>query len=164
MGGQTPRDMPKPDIEIVVQTPAWRRRIPAFNRFVTEMVVVTHDAALEDGATEIAGPVALAFADDAAVQALNGQFRDKDKPTNVLSFPGIGGGGDIILALQTVAAEAAAQGKSFRDHTAHLIAHGILHLMGYDHMARGEAKRMERLERSILARLGIADPYVDNRG
>jgi probable rRNA maturation factor len=156
--------MPGPDIEIVVQTPAWRRRIPALGRFARDMILATHDAAIGDGAPAIASPVALAFADDTAVQALNGQFRDKDKPTNVLSFPGRDGGGDIILALQTVAAEAAAQGKSFRDHTAHLIAHGILHLMGYDHMARGEARRMERLERSILARLGIADPYVDNRG
>ena len=159
-----PRDMPHPDIDIVVQTQAWRRRIPALVRFARDMIQTAHDAAVKDGAMAITGPVALAFADDAAVQALNGQFREKDKPTNVLSFPASGGGGDIILALQTVAAEAEAQGKSFADHTAHLIAHGILHLMGYDHMARGEARRMERLEQSILARLGIADPYVDNRG
>ena len=73
------------------------------------------------------------------------------------------GAGDYdtsIAALETVLAEAAGQGKPVRDHTAHLIVHGILHLMGYDHMARGEARRMEKLERRVLGRFGIGDPYA----
>lgn len=102
----------------------------------------------------------LLFADDAALQALNRDFRDQDKPTNVLAFPAAGGeGGDVALARETLAREAAEQGKAPRDHAAHLIAHGLLHLMGYDHMTDSEAAEMEALERAILARLGIADPY-----
>jgi probable rRNA maturation factor len=67
--------------------------------------------------------------------------------------------GDVVLAYETVAREAKAQGKSLADHTTHLIVHGVLHLLGFDHEANGEAKRMESRERAILARLGISDPY-----
>ena len=105
--------------------------------------------------------VTVRLVDEAESRELNLTYRGKDKPTNVLSFPGVAGGGDVILALETVLKEAETQGKTVRDHTAHLIAHGILHLMGYDHeQGRAEARRMERLERLVLAGLGIADPYV----
>ena len=86
----------------------------------------------------------------------------KDKPTNVLSYPSGERGflGDVVLARQTVWREAKSQGKTPGDHVAHLVVHGTLHLMGYDH-ERGDAdaERMEALERRILAKLGIADPY-----
>ncbi len=125
------------------------------------MARAAHDAAVAEGAAALTGETVVVFADNGAVQALNAMFRSQDKPTNVLSFPAPGAdGGDIILALETVRAEAAAQGKTFADHTAHLIAHGILHLMGYDHLMRGEARRMERLERHVLAQFAIADPYA----
>ncbi len=144
---------------IVISAPLWRKAVPSLTARARIVAAAAHAAALEDGAGSLSGETTIAFADDAAIRPLNAQFRGKDKPTNVLSFPSVTGGGDVILALETVQQEAENQGKSVRDHTMHLIAHGILHLMGYDHMAGREARRMERLERSILAGLGIADPY-----
>ena len=114
--------------------------------------------------------VALLFSDDEEIRVLNREWRGQDKPTNVLSFPAatdmtLPEGetvplGDIILAYETVARESAEQNKSLTDHTAHLIVHGILHLLGYDHMEEAEAEEMEAREREILAALGIADPYA----
>ena len=151
--------------EVVIAAPAWRRRLGAPVAFIRRVADAAHQAAVADGATSLTGPVAVSMADDAAIRGLNASWRQKDKPTNVLSFPSAAGtGGDIMLALETIAAEADLQGKSFADHTAHLVAHGILHLMGYDHVRLGQARRMERLERLVLAGLGIADPYVDNEG
>ncbi len=116
-----------------------------------------------------AGPVTLLFTSDAEMQVLNRDWRGKDRPTNVLSFPSPGGMalpdgeeaplGDIALAFETVGREAAEQGKTAAHHTTHLIVHGMLHLLGYDHETDGEAEEMENEERLILARLGIADPY-----
>ncbi len=102
------------------------------------------------------------------VRTLNRDHRGKDKPTNVLSFPiGNAGGvdaaptmlGDVVLACETVMAEAAAQGKSVADHLRHLVVHGVLHLTGHDHEDDAEAERMERLETRVLADLGVGDPY-----
>lgn len=113
------------------------------------------------------GELSLALSDDTELQILNKAYRGKDGPTNVLSFPAgesSGGGpaqlGDVILAYGVCAREAAAQGKSLADHLSHLVVHGVLHLLGHDHEAEGEAARMEALERRILAGLGIADPYA----
>ena len=96
-------------------------------------------------------------------QALNKRDRKKDKPTNVLSYPSGEKAflGDIVLARQTVWREAREQKKTPADHVAHLVVHGMLHLLGYDHEASdAEAERMEALERRILKKLGIDDPYV----
>lgn len=108
----------------------------------------------------------FAFADDARVQALNLEFRKKDKPTNVLSFPDGDEGpegelmlGDIILAYETVAAEATEQGKDFAHHVVHLMLHGALHLLGYDHITKEDAEEMEGVEISALAKIGIPNPY-----
>ena len=106
--------------------------------------------------------LAVVLADDAFVQRLNKQFRAKDAPTNVLSFPTgeeEGELGDIILAYQTLAREAAEQGKSFDNHFRHLLLHGFLHLLGYDHLEDDEAEQMEAREVELLARLGIDNPY-----
>lgn len=113
--------------------------------------------------------VALVFADDAAVRVLNATWRSKDAPTNVLSFPAADTNifseerhlGDVVLAAETVAAEAEAQGKSLRDHVIHLVLHGFLHLRGYDHGDDAAAEAMEGLEREALSAVGIADPYGD---
>lgn len=149
---------------IVISAPQWRKAVPGVAARARVVAAAAHTAALEDGATPLTGETTLAFADDAAIRPLNAQFRGKDKATNVLSFPGLDGGGDVILAFETMAKEAEIQGKTLPDHTAHLIAHGILHLMGYDHeQGRAEARRMERLERLVLAGLGISDPY-ETRG
>jgi probable rRNA maturation factor len=119
--------------------------------------------------------VSILLADDATVRRLNSAYRGQDRTTNVLSFPafdhipGAAPGhlppgpvvlGDIALALETVRAEATAAGKPLSDHVSHLVIHGCLHLLGYDHQNGADAARMEGLERSILERLGIADPYA----
>ena len=104
--------------------------------------------------------------DDAEQQVLNREWRNMDKPTNVLSFPQIepfgpvlGILGDITLARETLEREAAEQGVSFTDHFTHLVVHGFLHILGYDHIEEQDALVMEGLETQILAALGIADPY-----
>ena len=112
---------------------------------------------------------AVALSSNAAVRRLNAAYRGKDSPTNVLSFPapplGIPTGepralGDVILALETLVDEAAAAGIPQAHHFQHLLIHGLLHLVGYDHEADAEAERMEALETALLARLGIPDPYA----
>jgi probable rRNA maturation factor len=110
------------------------------------------------------GGAALLFADDETLRDLNLRFRGIDKPTNVLSFPaGRDDGflGDIAIAYETCARESAEKGVAFRDHAAHLIVHGLLHLAGHDHEEEAEAERMESLETRILATIGVADPYGD---
>ena len=119
----------------------------------------------------------LLFADDGDVHALNREWRGKDKPTNVLSFPMLERAdllalapegppellGDLALAFETCAREAADKGVTLEHHAAHLIIHGLLHLAGYDHeTGPAEARAMETLEIKALAQLGIADPYGDH--
>ncbi|MFZ2870878.1 MAG: rRNA maturation RNase YbeY [Zavarzinia sp.] len=131
--------------------------------------------AVLSGAT---GPVeiAITLSDDAEVRVLNRDWRGKDKPTNVLSFPGLEGAmaallppdaprplGDVILALETCRREAVDQGKSLADHARHLVVHGVLHLLGFDHEDDAEAEEMEAMETAVLAGLGIADPYGEAR-
>lgn len=109
--------------------------------------------------------VVIALDSDAAVRRLNRTYRGHDKPTNVLSFPAGATDrhflGDIVLARQTVLREAREQGKRPADHLAHLVMHGTLHLLGYDHeLGERQARRMEQLEIRLLAAMGIADPYA----
>ncbi|NQW00754.1 MAG: rRNA maturation RNase YbeY [Rhodospirillales bacterium] len=117
--------------------------------------------------------LAMRLTTDRELQTLNLQFRGLDKPTNVLSFAALDGQespfpdaaplylGDIAIAAETVAGEARDQQKSVVDHLAHMVVHGTLHLLGYDHEDAGEAEEMEALEREILKRHGIDDPYQD---
>jgi probable rRNA maturation factor len=120
--------------------------------------------------------ISIRLADDAEVQHLNAQYRQKDKPTNVLSFPMIQSDlldtvttnsddgevllGDIVLAHGVCAREAEERGISITDHATHLIVHGTLHLLGYDHLGDDEAEAMEAIEIDALASLGLADPYL----
>ncbi len=127
-------------------------------------------AALKHGAiaTLPDAQIAIALADDAMVRSANRAWRASDKPTNVLSFPAVPAPslptapflGDVIIAYETVAAEAAEEGKPLGDHLTHLVVHGVLHLLGYDHMTKPEAELMERREALILATLGVPDPYA----
>jgi probable rRNA maturation factor len=111
--------------------------------------------------------IVVLLTDDATIRDLNTRFRGKDAATNVLSFPAAanpeGHLGDIALAYGVCAREAEAQGKTLVAHLQHLVAHGVLHLLGYDHMTDDEAQVMEGLERVVLAGLGIADPYEGGR-
>jgi probable rRNA maturation factor len=116
--------------------------------------------------------LSLLLADDSMVHDLNRTYRGKDRPTNVLSFALAEGSpsvlpedvpfplGDVVLAFETVKKEADAQAKALADHASHLVVHGVLHLLGYDHEQAADADRMERLETAILAQLGISDPYL----
>lgn len=111
----------------------------------------------------------VVLASDTYIKKLNRQYRGKNKPTNVLSFPSFTGEplepgpvllGDVILAFETTHREADAEKKSLYAHANHLVVHGILHLLGYDHVVEREARKMERLERLTLKGLGIANPYA----
>lgn len=137
-------------------------------------LALTPWAGLADAAPLV--EIAVRLTDDAEVHALNRDFRGKDKPTNVLSFPQVQADlldtlsnsddgeillGDIVLARETCAREAEEKGISIPDHATHLIVHGTLHLVGYDHMDDAGAQAMEALEVKALASLGIANPYAD---
>lgn len=123
------------------------------------------DVKLMDGAE-----LALLLSDDAHVKSVNQEWRKIDKPTNVLSFPSVEPNklarapflGDIIIAYETVKREAEHDAKDFADHFAHLVVHGFLHLIGFDHQTDEDAKKMESLETRILAELDIPDPYADS--
>jgi probable rRNA maturation factor len=118
------------------------------------------------GADKLAGDVCVRICDEASSQELNRTFRQRDKPTNVLSFPAdvdVGGElilGDLALCWPIVVSEAKLQEKSTSDHAVHLTVHGLLHLLGFDHEQGSDAEIMEDLEREILASLNIADPYT----
>ena len=144
----------KASCTVVVLDPAWRRALPSVERLVRKAA----RAALGAGNRSLT----VALADDRRVRALNKRDRKKDKPTNVLSYPSGKKAylGDVVLARQTIWREAKAQNKTPSDHVAHLTVHGTLHLLGHDHeTSEADAERMEALERRILAKLGIADPY-----
>ena len=144
------------EIEIEVEAQAWTGALPETEAVVTK--------AAEAALGAVAGDVVVLLTDDEGVRELNARFRDKDRPTNVLSFPAPESAaphlGDIVLAYGVCASEAQAQGKSLSDHLSHLIVHGVLHLLGRDHEDDAEAEEMEAEEREILAELGVADPYA----
>lgn len=126
--------------------------------------------ALAQAGAKVAGvaEISILLTDDAQQRVLNREWRQIDKSTNVLSFPQLepfaplaGLVGDLSLARETLEREAAEMGIGFSDHFTHLVVHGFLHLLGYDHLAEDEAVRMENLETRILHTLGIADPYAD---
>lgn len=145
-------------IDVEIEDPAWAEALPEVEALATAAAA----AALESEGADGEG-VALLFTDDAAVHELNARFRQKDAPTNVLSFPAPPNPerhlGDVALAFGVCAREAGEQGKSLADHMKHLVVHGVLHLLGYDHMSDDEAEAMEGLERVVLAGLGVSDPY-----
>ena len=139
-------------LDIAVQSEGW----PDCAELAARAIVAA--AAELDGPRE--GELSLVLSDDAQVRVLNRDYRNKDKATNVLSFPQSGPLlGDIILARETIAREAREKGATFEAHLTHLILHGWLHLQGFDHQTDAEATEMEAIEIAALARLGIDNPY-----
>jgi len=149
---------------VSVQYAAARRGVPApasLRRWA--------EAALAAAPRPPRGEVTIRVVDEAEGRALNRTWRGRDRATNVLSFPyedaapGAGEAllGDIVVCAPVVAREARAQGKDPRAHWAHMVVHGVLHLLGYDHRTDEEARVMEGLERRVLARLGFPDPYAE---
>lgn len=153
-------------IDITVESSGWDDEQILYN--ITEKALKTtiHHLSLENVVSE----VSMLFTDDQHMAQINAKWRGKNKSTNVLSFPAfplkigqIPGPmlGDIIIARETVLLEAKREGKLFQDHLTHMIVHGVLHLLGYDHETDDEAHHMEKLEREILQKLSIQDPYIE---
>lgn len=152
---------PSPQIMIRIADSAWRRhsRLPVQLRTAARLALKSATAPPNNDLT-------ILLTSDKAVRQLNGQFRGKDKPTNVLSFQAAGAPGylgDVAIAYRVTAEEARKSGKSLGNHAVHLAVHGVLHLLGYDHEAAADAAKMETLEINILAELGIANPYQIRR-
>ena len=145
--------------DIEVEDPAWTEALPNAEALVLEAADATlaSEGAVGEGVT-------LLLTDDQAIKDLNRRFRQQDRPTNVLSFPAPQNPerflGDIALAFGVCAREAEEQGKPLAHHLQHLVAHGVLHLLGYDHETDAQAEEMEGLERAVLAGMGIPDPYL----
>jgi probable rRNA maturation factor len=154
-----------PVVEVIIESARWAEQADA---------AATVRRAIDEAAGDCAGSqgreVAILLTDDEAIRALNRRWRGLDRPTNVLSFPAGGSSvanagmlGDIAIAFETTAREAQEAGKPVLDHLAHLAVHGFLHLLGYDHQSDETADAMEGLERTILSRLGVPDPFVTRR-
>jgi probable rRNA maturation factor len=159
---RAPAKIQVPDIDVIVECERWPDDAEAIVRRALAQAAQAVRA-------QLAGRVlAVLLTDDAAIRRLNTAWRGVDRPTNVLSFPAPAGRasaplGDIALAFETTAHEADAEGKPLAHHLAHLAVHGFLHLLGHDHQQDGEAEAMERLEREVLGRLGVPDPYASNQ-
>lgn len=164
--------LPSIALDVAVACEEWRR-------IDDDVVGICRETAMATlrhlGAGGRPAELSIVLADDATVTDLNRRYRGQDKPTNVLSFPGEDEGlaacrgsldgfpvmlGDVILAAETVFAEARAQGKPATHHLRHLVVHGVLHLLGFDHEKEEEAERMEGIEKTVLAGLGVPDPYA----
>ncbi|KAA6205255.1 MAG: rRNA maturation RNase YbeY [Candidatus Tokpelaia sp.] len=158
--------MAKITIDMSIEAGNWGEARP-LRRLAEQVVAALFALPYLRGST---GELSLVFTDNAHIRAVNAQWRQQDKATNVLSFPAfpIKAGekpqimlGDVILAYETVKAEAELENKPLNNHISHLLLHGCLHLLGYDHETAEEAAIMENLERKILADLAIDDPYAE---
>ena len=161
-------------VDIVIEADGWAE-LPGIEALAIRAVTAALAAAERHSGGVKTMPDAelvLLFTDDAAIRDLNSRFRGKANATNVLSFPAVELAklgkspmiGDLALAYETCAREAATEAKSLSAHVTHLIVHGTLHLVGFDHETDSDADKMEALERAVLADLDIADPYADRQG
>ncbi len=153
------------DIDIMIEAGSWPQEAVLESLVGKAVEAAWTNLGLEPAPSELS----VVFTDDASIQTLNAQWRGKDKPTNVLSFPAfpVKAGnqpgpmlGDIVIAFETVEREAVDEGKPVNNHLTHLVVHGFLHLLGYDHETDEEAEEMEHREREILHALAISDPYA----
>ena len=151
-------------IAVTVEAEAWLAAVTDPEQLCRRAV-----SAVLERETEAPAEVSVLLADDALVTTLNRDYRGQDRPTNVLSFPAGDATwpgapapallGDVVVAFETVRREAGTEGRPLADHLTHLLVHGTLHLLGYDHASDDEAQTMEALEVELLAGLGVADPY-----
>ena len=174
-------------IDVATLDPLWSESLPACAALAERAVrqalevarIATPPANPAARSLTLVEEISIVLADDETVRSLNRDYRGKDRATNVLSFPaddssaqltgpeaGQGSGmprllGDVVLARETLEREAAAQNKTLDAHFMHLVIHGVLHLLGFDHEADREAEIMERLESQAMGRLGLTDPYAD---
>lgn len=157
----------EPLIDIEIEDDRWLDALPD----VSEIVETGIAAALKAAKFKEQADVVVLLCDDAEMKQLNAEYRNKDKATNVLSFPApksmrvkgvLEHLGDMALGYETCIREAKEQGKPLRNHVLHLSVHGALHLVGFDHIADDEAETMEAMERDILAALGVPDPYAQD--
>ncbi len=161
-----------PRIEVTVALDTWRSAVADVEKVCRRAAA---EALAHTGRAEAGNEVSVLLCGDDTVSELNGEYRGAARPTNVLAFPNGYSGtnghsvatpdthllGDVAIAFETVAAEAAASRLAIVDHLTHLVVHGVLHLLGYDHQTAREADDMEALEVAILDRLGVPDPYVE---
>jgi probable rRNA maturation factor len=161
-------------VDILIESEAWRM-LPEAEDIVRRAIAfatttLPHESGRVGREHRRNAELSVLLCDDKIIAGLNAQWRGQQKPTNVLSFPAPPPQGmvpdertplgDIAIAYETLAREAEESGKTVSEHLSHLVVHGFLHLLGYDHHMNDEAERMERLERDILARIGVADPYA----
>ena len=147
-------------IEIIVETAAWKDAWPGYAAAIRALAraLVRHETLL---GRRPEGQFVVVLADDKRLKNLNRQFRSKNKPTNVLSFPDDEAPfGGIALAFETIEVESRGQGKTFINHAKHMILHGFLHLLGHDHKRTVEARLMEATEIAILGSMRIPNPYL----
>lgn len=167
MEQESSESMAQIDLAVAIEESRWLDAIPDLEALCAEVV----EHVLGDAENVPAAPleVACVFVNDATIRDLNAQYRGKDAPTNVLSFasedellPGMPAVlGDVILSLETICREALEQGKPLRAHATHMMVHGLLHLLGFDHENDEEAEEMEALEITLLSDLGLPNPYHD---
>ena len=165
---------PSQSIEVTIEAAAWREIVTDVEAFCRKVAAVPLDQLPKEMRRR--AELSIVLADDRMVQELNARYRGMNRPTNVLSFPVMTGPamaseetlagdgplllGDVVIALETTLAEARQEDLPVADHLAHLVVHGVLHLLGHDHEHDDDAASMERLETDLLGRLGIADPYA----
>ena len=158
-------------IDLIFDTPEWAKSKLSARKRVTDVLDLTWSM-VPKRPKGIEPELTVTLTNDKSIKVLNRDYREKDKPTNVLSFPmwnnmadipnGAGAIplGDIIIAFETIKREAIEQEKTLADHFTHMLIHGFLHLLGYDHMNEADATAMETLEIKILKKLSISNPYV----
>ena len=170
------KTLQRTNVDISIEDPAWESACPDYEAVIQKAVDAVFNqspVALDLLQKGIEPDISIVLADDDTVQTLNRDYRNKDKPTNVLSFaqldsetgwtapdrPGPCALGDLVLAYETVLRESKSENKGFESHFIHLIVHGMLHLLGYDHIEEHDAETMESLEIQILKSMYIENPY-----